>query len=206
VSERLVELLAPRPGQTIVDLAAGPGDTASSPRRSSAPAAGSSPPTSRRRCSTRRAERGGARPRRRRVPASRTSPPSRSTMPPSTDPLPLGPHARPGHGRARGRDPRVLRGQGSAPPSPSGIARRQRLDDRAGPQRARAGPRERPDPAAPGPFRLSADGALERFSAPRASPSRRSRRCGSSGGRRHWTSGGTRCGTRRACFRRCSSD
>jgi ubiquinone/menaquinone biosynthesis C-methylase UbiE len=27
VSERLVELLAPRPGQTIVDLAAGPGDT-----------------------------------------------------------------------------------------------------------------------------------------------------------------------------------
>ena len=27
MSERLVELLAPRPGQTIVDLAAGPGDT-----------------------------------------------------------------------------------------------------------------------------------------------------------------------------------
>ena len=65
---------------------------------------------------------------------------------------------------------------------------------------------ERPDPAAPGPFRLSADGALDGLLGSAGLSSRPSRTCRSSGVPDRSTNGGTSSGTRRACSRRCSPD
>ncbi len=151
---------------------------ASSPRRSSGPAAGSSPPTSPRRCSTRRAAARLSSASTTSSSGPRTSPPSRSTMPPSTGSSAAGASCSSRTWTRRAAEiRRVLRADGRAALAVWGSPDDNDWMTAPGRSALELGLVERPDPAAPGPFRLSAE-RRARGGSPRRRPHRRDGRRG----------------------------